>query len=838
MYANATSTTLQEALDTYNTKFYPGGVQNTTWPDAGLTGSGNAIVTESYAEFFAFMSLVDPDAAKRATYAGYAYNLIMYAFNQIYAKMNTGDQNWGSSMMAVYDRARWSGEAFPLTVDWIYDKFSAADKAKIQKVFLYWDSGINTNYRSPIDHGLNGVGDVLPESRDATNNYYTGTFRNLVLHTLCLDAADDPAVDASKDPITVWGNSLRSYIPYWQTRWMKQMYNQYGPGGCAEGGAHPEGPYYGIENMGFFRQAILALQTAGYNDQAVSGQYVQICDLPYWDGLINSTYKQMPWNSVSIPSISYLGNVYQIDSYGDNQHFFLTNPIELYGPWGIYDAMKGNTARLNLDRWLCLNAPPGGAANLYHNASGIWPNNYASLAIFYFMLFDPAAAAPTDPRPAMSPAFFAKGMGRMADRTEWSANASIFTFLSSFLTEGHQHGYSGMFGFNRKNEWLTKELTIYGADNKATASEFHNVLSIKNDDLSAAELGAEWWAQYINDRGGQWIYPGFNNGDPSLVTSMHPTFDYALTDLTKLYNNPRGALDVSHASRSIMWLKPDIIVVYDRATTGKTGRFKKFNLWLPTNPVISGNTATMTSANGQKLFITGLGSASQTMTAVQAESGISMIAEAEPMQYKLVIQDPANPTDIRFLTVIQGADAGTSALALKSVQSSNGTAFSGVEMQNTVILFPVSITASFANVTFNASTGVNRYMITGLAPGSSYSATIQNVTGGTQVTVAPGTGYVADSGGVLDCGPGAASVIPAVKVAAGIWQAGRTDISYYDCRGRLILHRSGTGFEPGIEPAAMNVDRLSKGVYFRVAKANGIASCQPVVPLNRLEEKQ
>jgi len=82
---------------------------------------------------------------------------------------------------------------------------------------------------------------------------------------------------------------------------MKQMYNQYGPGGAAEGGAHPEGPYYGIENMGFFRQAILALQTAGYNDQTVSGQYVQICDLPYWDGLINSTYKQMPYNSVTIP---------------------------------------------------------------------------------------------------------------------------------------------------------------------------------------------------------------------------------------------------------------------------------------------------------------------------------------------------------------------------------------------------------------------------------------------------------------------------------------------------------------------------------------------------------
>jgi len=109
---------------------------------------------------------------------------------------------------------------------------------------------------------------------------------------------------------------------------------------------------------------------------------------------------------------------------------------------------------------------------------------------------------------------------------------------------------------------------------------------------------------------------GFNNGDPTLVTSMQPTFDYALTDLTNLYNNPHGAQDATHASRSIIWLKPDLIVLYDRATTGKTGRFKRFNLWLPTNPVINGNQATMTSPKGQKLFITSLLSTTQTLTAM------------------------------------------------------------------------------------------------------------------------------------------------------------------------------------------------------------------------------
>ena len=788
MYKNATLPVLNEAIETYKTKFFPNGQPNPTFPDEGLTGSGNAYVTESYAEFFAFMSLVDPGASNRDTFATYAYNLIMYAFNQVYAKMNTSDQNWGNPMMAVYDRARWSGEAFPLTVDWIYNKFTNADKVKIQKVFLYWDNAINANYRSPIDHGLNGVPDELPGGRDATNNYYTGTFRNLVLHTLCLDSTDDPAVDQSKDPVKVWGNSLRSYIPYWQNRWMQQLYNQYGPGGAAEGGAHPEGPYYGIENMGFFRQAILALQTAGYNDKSVSGQYVQICDLPYWDGLIESTYKQMPYNPLPIADAPYLGDAYQIDSYGDNQHFFLTNLIELYGPMGIYDALKSNTKRLNMDKWLCFNGAPGGEKRFYDVASNIWPNNYASLAIFYFLLFDPSAAALTDPRQSLGLSFFAKGMGRMVDRTEWSANASIFSFISSFLTEGHQHGYSGMFAFNRKNEWLTKELTMYGADNKALASEFHNVLSIKNDNLPAAELNAEWWAQYIDERGGQWVYAGFNNGDPTLINSMQTSYDYAQTDLTNLYNNPHGCQDVKHASRSIVWLKPDIIVIYDRATTGKSGRFKKFNLWLPSNPVITGKqVSAMSTGGGQKLIVTSLQPAKAVLNVSPASAEqISFIAEAEPMKYKLVIEDTSKPADIRFLTVLQGMDKSTAAEATKEIQSSSGTAFSGVEVKNTSVLFLTDTKSIFSNVTFTVSSNVNRYIVTGLTPNGSYDAEVQNNTGGTQITVLPGTKYKADSGGVLDFGTGASLIRNSGTFTKGI--LGKPDgiFTVYDPLGRMV----------------------------------------------------
>jgi hypothetical protein len=315
---------------------------------------------------------------------------------------------------------------------------------------------------------------------------------------------------------------------------------------------------------------------------------------------------------------------------------------------------------------------------------------------------------------------------------------------------------------------------------------------------------------------------------------MQPTFDYALTDLTNLYNNPRGARDVTHASRSIIWLKPDIIVVYDRATTGTTGRFKKFNLWLPTNPAINGHQATMTSPGGQKLFITSLQAPNQTLTAVPAENGISMIAEADPMQYKLVIQDPANPTNIRFLTVLQGADAGAAAAPLAGIQSSAGTAFSGVEVQNTAILFPVDIRTSFANVTFATAAATNRYMVTGLTPNAAYDTTIRSNAGGMQITVAPGTQCRADSGGVLDFGPGAprASVKPRVQSRNAVHLSGKSSILICDTQGRLVQRRSTESSAGAVVGMTRTAGGLPAGVYICALKTGGKVTNRRFVQVN------
>ena len=132
--------------------------------------------------------------------------------------------------------------------------------------------------------------------------------------------------------------------------------------------------------------------------------------------------------------------------------------------------------------------------------------------------------------------------------------------------------------------------------------------------------------------------------------------------MTNLYNRPdiwdstQSVVDITRAQRSIIWLNNDYIVVYDRATSVHGGLFKRFNLSLVTSPAIAGLNATETMADGQQLFIHTLLPQNATITSREADTDLNPIADLEPTKYVMTVEDTGNPTDIRFLHVLQGAD--------------------------------------------------------------------------------------------------------------------------------------------------------------------------------------
>ncbi|MBI2567098.1 MAG: M48 family metallopeptidase [Candidatus Schekmanbacteria bacterium] len=776
MYQNALLPALQEAINTYDTRFFPGGQPNPTWPDPGID-NWVQYTTEAYAEFFAFWSLIDPDPAARPVHAQRALNLLMHVMNEAVKGPDPDDPQapFRSRAFATYNRANYWGEAFGLTVDWIYPYLSAQDKETIQKVFLLWsDRCVNASTAGnehPQPIGVTNDPQLLSDRKQlrwAMNNYFLGHQRVLTLMSLALDAEDDPPVQPGH-PIDELGNTMRSYLVNAVGAWLYQTYSMFEDSsvvanelrvdpnglGLASGGLPVEGFLYG-HAMGYLHQTLLALYTAGYGDPDAIGPQAGLITSSTWDRfLAGFLHSAAPAGKTpEDPAYSYLGPLFAMANYGDLLRFWIYDDyVETLGSIGALDQATGRTDRLATLRWAATNILAGGQDRLYERAGRIWGNANASQAILYFLLFDPEAPAVTaDPRLALPVSFVDQPFGRLLARTDFTPEATWFDFLCHWTTINHQHGDCGQFELYRKGEWLTKERSGYpsnAADIAMATADYHNTLSLQND----VPANLQWFEGPVSERGGQWT-EGLAAGDPTVLMSTSATYAYAQADATNLYNRPNqwdpnnAAVDIQHASRAILWLKPDHVIVYDRATSLTANRFKRFNVTLTALATVEGQQATVETPNGQKLYMQNLLPPNAILTSSPAES-FAVLAELEPSTSRLVIEDPANPTDVRFLNVLQGADAGSTADPATLLRAMTGTAYEGAAVRETTVLFPVDLESPFDGLAYTAPEGTTRHLITGLAPNATYDALIISGPNGVDVAITAGQTWSADAAGVL-----------------------------------------------------------------------------------------
>jgi hypothetical protein len=772
---------LNNAINIYTTQFFPGGVPNPDYPDPGDTQGYTGYLTEQYGAVLAFNSLIDPNPANRILYAQYARNLIMYAFNIAALGPLTGAP-FRDPMFPTYNRANGQGEQWPLIVDWIYNAtdasgnpiLTAIDKATIQTVFLLWaNECLNASTAGgdhPVPVGVTNSLQLLPNNlpyRMASNNYYIGHAREIAMMALSIDPTDDPPINPSL-PSSTLGNTLRSYILNATGAWLYQQYammgdgatvvNAYGIGGSgagfslASGGLPPEGMLYG-ESFGFALGELLALQTAGFNNVTYSGPQIGLIGAPVWDrwatGIISSltptaqVFSEQPW----------LGPIYQYGSFGDILRLWVTpDYMRPFGLLAMMDEETGVTTHINAARWFVVNAAQGGPSYLMSRITDPWS---FTETILYYMLLDPTAAEGTDPRPTYPTIFYDPGAGRIFAHSDWTSNNTMFDYRASWESINHQDGDGGQFEFFRNGEFLTKEMSNYDNNAVGLTSVYHNTLSLQNYCTDGTPANLQWdeggeWAN-----GGQWIL-GSNAGDPTTVMSSGAGYIYAASNLTNLYNRPDfwsppdAALSVTQATRSIVWLNNDYIVVYDRATSQNTGLFKRFNLSLVTNPTIAGNVSTETMAYGQQLFIQTLLPLNPSISSVYGAGNLNPIAQLEPTQYSFMVEDPTLPEDTRFLHVLQGANPGVAMAQATYTQSTNGTAFDGAVFGSAAVYFPQSGSSTFTGATFAAPAGVTTLMVTGLSPNTSYGFSSQTSGTGKAVTVTTsGAGATTDSAGVL-----------------------------------------------------------------------------------------
>ncbi len=694
--------------------------------------------SEMYAQLFAFLSLIENDAAARADYAQRARTLLMHVINEA-AKGAAAGQPFRDPAFSTSDRSRWWGEGFALTVDWIYPTLSPQDKASIRQVFLRWaqenHNASTTDYNHPQPQDVYSDTVLLADPvrvRWSANNYYQAHMRNLGLMALAFDPADDP------------DGQLRGYLREAASAWL--YVTDHLLRNDARGGLSPEGFEYGPDALGFTAQFLLALRTAGQDNPATWGKQVVWTDNPFWRATVPAFFHSLSPAPTTYADFDWLGPVYQPAWFGDGQDYWALNPVALFGPLGLLAAGSGDTETLDAARWLVRNTPPGGPTQdaFLQRVSG---TEVFRDAILTFLLFDPAATPAADPRSGQPTHLYSEGSGRILARTSWDTTASFFAYLLGWITIDHQLAEGNQFAFYRRGEWLTKGRVGWDGTNEACTvgrSDYHNNLALENSYAASAEA----WQNLCQTNGSQWIRGAATDGR-ILAHSFGAGFVYALGNATGLYNNQAGdAADVAHVSRSILWLQPDFVLVYDRAVTQTAGRFKRFWLNLPSEPAISGHRATASTAGGQQIFVTTLLPANASLSVQAMETGIGE-ANGEPMASRLQVEAPGGPADVRFLHLLQGANAGTTAREPVLIQSSSGAAFTGVALADTAVFFPVQVDASFTELVYRAPQTVQRHLITGLTPGSGYTVSQQPGADEVEMHITAGGALLADSGGVL-----------------------------------------------------------------------------------------
>jgi hypothetical protein len=685
---------------------------------------------EAYAELLAFVSLVHPSTAERADYARRARTLLMHVIRRAAPGPADGEP-FRDPAFATDDRSRWWGESFALSVDWIYPHLSLSDRRLLRKVFLRWagenDRAETTSHNHPEPIGVVNDPRLVRDKllvRWAANNYFTAHARNLGLTALALDAGDDP------------GARLRGYLRPATGAWLYMIDHLLRTE--ARGGLSPEGFEYGPQSLGYVAQLLLALSTAGADDVPRFGRQATFRGNPFWDDLLRA------WAHSLSPAPTRdrdLGVVRLPAWYGDGQRYAMPDPIAVVAPLGIWARSTGEAGHFQAACWIARELAPGGGRRATVRAAEA---ERFSAAILAFLLYDPEAPCSFDPRRKFPLRHFAAGTGRVLARTGWGPEAAWFTYGLGYTGLDHQHGDGNAFELYRGGEWLTKEQTGYGDD--LASSDFHNTVTIQNarpehDDASDPR-GVAW------RRGSQWPYVA--SGDGRIVArTFGRGFVYVLGDATRLYNSAyEGSTDVRHVSRSIVWLQPDHVILYDRIETRTAGRFKRFWLQLPSRPVISGLTATAATPRGQRVVVTTLLPTDARLSGDPPEPAEvdEQRAEGEPMRHRIRVEVPGAPASVRLLHVIQGVDRHGHADRARLVTSETGGRLAGAQVAGVLVLSPVSLRPAVRAIVVPLPPSTRRVLVTGLVPGSGWSVRRQ----GDRLVVRDGHGWRADSGGVLD----------------------------------------------------------------------------------------
>lgn len=183
-------------------------------------------------------------------------------------------------------------------------------------------------------------------------------------------------------------------------------------------------------------------------------------------------------------------------------------------------------------------------------------------------------------------AYYAPGTGQLFARSGWDSGATWINFIAGAYTESHAHQDQGSFMIY-KDGWMAYDGVVDSTTGLTQEPEAHSLLRFVEGGNTVGMREPSQSTMAAVKRGTGWLY--------------------AAGDLTAAFG---ASSPVDKWQRELVYLEPDVLVVYDRADAG-AGVSQVWQVVAPANFTVNGARAT-TTGNGHTLTVQRIQPASAT----------------------------------------------------------------------------------------------------------------------------------------------------------------------------------------------------------------------------------
>jgi PKD repeat protein len=324
--------------------------------------------------------------------------------------------------------------------------------------------------------------------------------------------------------------------------------------------------------------------------------------------------------------------------------------------------------------------------------------------------------------------YFNQGTGLIVARNDWNYNSTWVAFqLGNLLETDHQQDCQGQLQIQRGADGLLINANAVGENQlPSTQSSFGNLMCIDDNNRGT---------QVYRFNQGSWF------GTPGCVMNLYEpanNYVYAGGDYAASYghNFTPGIGTAKKLTRQVVYLRPDYIVVHDRAITKSTNDLKQLRWHFLNSPTFNASSNSWVAAEGaSKLFGRTFSRSSLTSTSGPTDCNGSIV-------YRVSTQNAVEATNVTYVTALQSAPSTTNNMVNTAPLYSADNRMEGVQMGTNVVMFgsdaPLSPFTGTITYSVTGSTSIV-HLLTDLQPNRAFQISTNGVALGTISSSTQGT---------------------------------------------------------------------------------------------------